>query len=69
MLQCEGCILEEEELAGMFSVCFFQTLVFIFNKTARQQQLAYVEDARRREQPPLDAIAAPEILRGELCRA
>ena len=34
---------------------------------ARQQQLAYVEEAHKREQPPLEAIAAPEILRGELC--
>lgn len=37
--------------------------------SARQQQLAYVEEAHKREQPPLEAIAAPEILRGELCRA
>ena len=35
-------------------------------KLTRQQQLAYVEEAHRREQPPLEAIAAPEILRGEL---
>ncbi|CAE7840485.1 Zc3h6 [Symbiodinium sp. KB8] len=34
----------------------------------KQQQLAYVEEAHRREQPPLEAIAAPEILRGELRR-
>eukprot|EP00435_Cladocopium_sp_Y103_P048711 s1539_g14.t1 len=34
----------------------------------KQQQLAYVEEAHKREQPPLEAIAAPEILRGELRR-
>ncbi|CAK8993853.1 unnamed protein product [Durusdinium trenchii] len=34
----------------------------------KQQQLAYVEEAHRREQPPLETVAAPEIMRGELRR-
>jgi len=34
----------------------------------KQQQLAYVEDARSQARPPLEALAAPEVLRSELRR-
>jgi hypothetical protein len=50
---------EERQAAGNGQVAYLRK---------KQQQLAYVEAARSQPKPPLEAIAAPDLLRSELRR-